>query len=152
MRSRPQRWSCCAIRACWSASSKTSRGAASWARRPTSSWAIWAWCRGISDTPLAVIVQSSSAAGKSSLMEAVLAFMPEEQRVQYSAMTGQSLFYMGETDLKHKVLAIVGRRGRAARGLCAEAVAVGRRADHRIDGQRPGDGSLSRMSTASKAR
>jgi DNA primase len=63
------------------------------------------------EAPLAVIVQSSSAAGKSSLMEAVLAFMPEEQRVQYSAMTGQSLFYMGETDLKHKVLAIVEEEG-----------------------------------------
>jgi DNA primase catalytic core len=63
------------------------------------------------DSPLAVIVQSSSAAGKSSLMEAVLAFLPEEQRVQYSAMTGQSLFYMGETDLKHKVLAIVEEEG-----------------------------------------
>ncbi len=61
--------------------------------------------------PLAVIVQSSSAAGKSSLMDAVLAFVPEEQRVQYSAMTGQSLFYMGETDLKHKVLAIVEEAG-----------------------------------------
>jgi hypothetical protein len=61
--------------------------------------------------PLAVIVQSSSAAGKSSLMNAVLAFVPEEQRVQYSAMTGQSLFYMGETDLKHKVLAIVEEAG-----------------------------------------
>ncbi len=63
------------------------------------------------EAPLAVIVQSSSAAGKSSLMEAVLAFVPEEQRVQYSAMTGQSLFYMGETDLKHKVLAIVEEEG-----------------------------------------
>ena len=63
------------------------------------------------EAPLAIIVQSSSAAGKSSLMEAVLAFMPEEQRVQYSAMTGQSLFYMGETDLKHKVLAIVEEEG-----------------------------------------
>jgi DNA primase catalytic core len=63
------------------------------------------------DAPLAVIVQSSSAAGKSSLMEAVLAFVPEEQRVQYSAMTGQSLFYMGEQDLKHKVLAIVEEEG-----------------------------------------
>ena len=83
------------------------------------------------DAPLAVIVQSSSAAGKSSLMDAVLAFVPEEQRVQYSAMTGQSLFYMGETDLKHKVLAIVEEEG-AQRGLvCVEAVAVGRRADHR---------------------
>jgi DNA primase len=63
------------------------------------------------DAPLAVIVQSSSAAGKSSLMDAVLAFVPEEQRVQYSAMTGQSLFYMGETDLQHKVLAIVEEAG-----------------------------------------
>ncbi len=63
------------------------------------------------EAPLAVIVQSSSAAGKSSLMDAVLSFVPEEQRVQYSAMTGQSLFYMGETDLQHKVLAIVEEAG-----------------------------------------
>ncbi len=61
--------------------------------------------------PLALLVQSTSAAGKSSLMDAVLAFVPEEDRVQYSAMTGQSLFYMGETDLKHKVLAIVEEEG-----------------------------------------
>ncbi len=63
------------------------------------------------DRPLAVLVQSSSAAGKSALMEAVLAFVPEEERVHYSAMTGQSLFYMGETDLKHKVLAIAEEEG-----------------------------------------
>ncbi len=71
------------------------------------------------DDPLAIIVQSSSAAGKSALMEAVLAFVPEEERVQYSAMTGQSLFYMGETDLKHKVLAISEEEGaeRAAYAL-----------------------------------
>jgi len=71
------------------------------------------------DTPLAVMVQSSSAAGKSVLMDAILGFVPEEERVQYSAMTGQSLFYMGETDLKHKVLAIVEEEGatRAAYAL-----------------------------------
>jgi len=63
------------------------------------------------DRPLAVLVQSSSAAGKSSLMDAVLAFMPEEERIKYSAMTGQSLFYMGETNLKHKILAIVEGEG-----------------------------------------
>jgi hypothetical protein len=65
------------------------------------------------EQPLAVIVQSSSAAGKSSLMEAVLAFLPEEQKAQYSAMTGQSLFYMGAADLKHKVLAVVEEEGAA---------------------------------------
>ena len=65
------------------------------------------------DNPLAVIIQSTSAAGKSSLMDAVLRFIPEEDRTQYSAMTGQSLFYMGESDLKHKVLAIVEEEGAA---------------------------------------
>lgn len=71
------------------------------------------------DTPLAVVIQSSSAAGKSSLMDAVLAFVPEEERIKYSAMTGQSLFYMGETNLKHKVLAICEEEGasRAAYAL-----------------------------------
>jgi DNA primase catalytic core len=63
------------------------------------------------EEPLAVIIQSSSAAGKSSLMEAVLSLMPKEERVKYSAMTGQSLFYMGETDLKQKILAIVEEEG-----------------------------------------
>jgi len=63
------------------------------------------------DNPLAVTIQSTSAAGKSSLMDAVLAFIPDEDRIKYSAMTGQSLFYMGETDLKHKVLAIVEEEG-----------------------------------------
>ena len=63
------------------------------------------------DKPLAVMIQSSSAAGKSSLMDAVLDLIPEEERVQYSAMTGQSLFYMGETNLKHKILAIAEEEG-----------------------------------------
>ena len=61
--------------------------------------------------PLAIVVQSSSAAGKSALLEAVLALVPEEERIAYSAMTGQSLFYMGELDLKHKVLAIAEEEG-----------------------------------------
>jgi DNA primase len=63
------------------------------------------------EAPLAIVVQSSSAAGKSTLMDAVLAFVPEEERIQYSAMTGQSLYYMGEMDLKHKVLAIAEEEG-----------------------------------------
>ena len=63
------------------------------------------------DKPLAIIIQSTSAAGKTSLMEAVLAMMPEEERIKYSAMTGQSLYYLGETNLKHKILAIVEEEG-----------------------------------------
>ncbi len=63
------------------------------------------------DRPLAIVIQSSSAAGKSSLMDAVLGFVPEEARTKYSAMTGQSLFYMGQTSLKHRILAIAEEEG-----------------------------------------
>jgi DNA primase len=62
-------------------------------------------------TPLAIIVQSTSAAGKSALMDAVLNLTPEEDRVHYSAMTGQSLYYLGEKNLKHKILAIAEEEG-----------------------------------------
>jgi DNA primase len=61
--------------------------------------------------PLAVLIQSTSAAGKSLLMDTVLALVPTEDRVHYSAMTGQSLFYLGETDLKHRILAIAEEEG-----------------------------------------
>jgi len=63
------------------------------------------------DRPLAVLIQSTSAAGKSALMDAVLELVPPEERVTYSAMTGQSLFYLGEADLKHKALAIAEEEG-----------------------------------------
>ena len=63
------------------------------------------------ERPLAIIVQSASAAGKTTLMDAVLAFFPEEERVKYSAMTGQSLYYLGEANLKHKILAVVEEAG-----------------------------------------
>lgn len=71
------------------------------------------------DQPLAVIIQSTSAAGKSALMDAVLGLVPDEERVKFSAMTGQSLFYMGEADLAHKVLAVAEEEGasRAAYAL-----------------------------------
>jgi len=64
--------------------------------------------------PLAVVVQSSSSAGKSSLMEAVLDFIPEEHRESYTAMTSQALFYMGQKNLKHKILAIAEQQGAEA--------------------------------------
>src|SRR5581483_3165568 len=63
------------------------------------------------ERPLALLIQSTSAAGKSSLLDAVLRFVPDEDRIVYSAMTGQSLFYMGEMNLKHKVLAIAEEEG-----------------------------------------
>jgi DNA primase len=71
------------------------------------------------EKPLAIVVQSSSSAGKSSLMEAILDFMPKDQQERYSAMTGQALFYMGQKNLKHKILAMSEEEGasRAAYAL-----------------------------------
>ncbi|MBD8528202.1 CHC2 zinc finger domain-containing protein [Pseudomarimonas arenosa] len=63
------------------------------------------------DKPLAILIQSTSAAGKSTLMDALLSLMPEHERVHYSAMTGQSLFYLGEGDLRHSILAIAEEEG-----------------------------------------
>ena len=63
------------------------------------------------DKPLAIVIQSTSAAGKTALMDAVLSMVPSEDRVHYSAVTGQSLFYMGELGVKHKVLAISEEEG-----------------------------------------
>ena len=61
--------------------------------------------------PLAVVIQSSSAAGKSSLMDAMLALVPTEDRMTYSALTGQSLYSLGQSDLRHKILAIAEEEG-----------------------------------------
>lgn len=67
----------------------------------------------LSDRPLGAVIQSSSSAGKSTLAEAALSLMPGEECVSYSAMTGQALYYLGETDLCHKVLAIAEEEGAA---------------------------------------
>ncbi|MEK7863126.1 MAG: toprim domain-containing protein, partial [Chloroflexota bacterium] len=58
------------------------------------------------DEPLALLIQSNSAAGKSTLMEAILELAPPEDVERFTAMTGQSLFYMAESDLAHRILAI----------------------------------------------
>ena len=84
--------------------------------------------------PLAIVVQSSSSAGKSSLMEAVLDFMPEEHRESYTAMTGQALFLHGAKESQAQNPCHRRAAGRGGRELSVEAVAVGGQAEYR---QRP---------------
>ena len=79
---------------------------------PTNKLLLYLACTSrLLDRPLAVLVQSASAAGKTSLLSAALGFMPPEQRVEYSALTGQALYYMGPTDLQHKILALAETEG-----------------------------------------
>jgi hypothetical protein len=58
------------------------------------------------EDPLSVLVQSRSAAGKSTLQDAVLRFVPREDYEKYTRLTGQALFYKDENGLSHKLLAI----------------------------------------------
>jgi DNA primase len=65
------------------------------------------------ERPFGVVVQSSSAAGKSTLADAVCQLVPEEDLASYSAVTGQALYYLGAADLAHKVLAVAEEQGAA---------------------------------------
>jgi DNA primase catalytic core len=63
------------------------------------------------DEPLSVLVQSRSAAGKSTLQDAVLSLIPDEDYIKYTRITGQALFYKEEDSLVHKLLAIEEEHG-----------------------------------------
>lgn len=92
--------------------------------------------------PLGVIIQSSSAAGKSSLMEAILSIVPEEDRVSYSAMTGQSLFYAPGSDLRHKVLSIAEEEGAARASYSLKLLQSEGSLTIASTGKEPGSGRL----------
>lgn len=58
------------------------------------------------EEPLSLLIQSRSAAGKSTLQDAILKLVPEEDCIKYTRLTDQALFYKDENSLKNKVLAI----------------------------------------------
>jgi len=63
--------------------------------------------------PLALMILSRSGAGKTSLQDAICKFVPPESVIQYTRLTGKSLFYKEENALKNKVLAIEEEEGMA---------------------------------------
>jgi len=63
------------------------------------------------EEPLSVLIQSRSAAGKSTLQDAVIMLIPTEDYIKYTRLTGQALFYKEEDSLIHKLLAIEEEHG-----------------------------------------
>ena len=61
--------------------------------------------------PLAILIQSSSSAGKTTLMDSVLAMAPPEDQLRLSNLTGQSLYYLDSNAIRHKILAISEEQG-----------------------------------------
>jgi DNA primase len=56
--------------------------------------------------PLALLILSSSGAGKTALQDAALAFVPPEDQLKLTSLSGKALFYKERDALKHKVLAL----------------------------------------------
>jgi DNA primase catalytic core len=63
------------------------------------------------DDPLSGLIVSRSAAGKSSLLGAILDLVPEEDKKVVTSMTAQSLYYLPDDGLKNKVLAVMEDEG-----------------------------------------
>jgi DNA primase catalytic core len=63
------------------------------------------------DEPLSILIQSRSAAGKSTLQDAVLLLVPDEDYVKYTRITDQALFYKQEDSLMNKIIAIEEEEG-----------------------------------------
>jgi len=58
------------------------------------------------DEPLSVLVLSSSGAGKTALQDTALQFVPPEELVKLTSLSGKALFYKDREALKHKVLSL----------------------------------------------
>ena len=58
------------------------------------------------DEPLSVLCLSSSGAGKTALQDTAVAFLPPEDLVKLTSLSGKALFYKDRLSLKHKVLAL----------------------------------------------
>jgi hypothetical protein len=63
--------------------------------------------------PLAVLIQASSSAGKSSLQDGVMRFIPPEDKLELTDLTGAALRYLGEDALCHKAVAVAEDEGAA---------------------------------------
>lgn len=64
--------------------------------------------------PLAVLIVARSGAGKSALQDALCAFVPPEDAVRVTRLTGQALFYKDPYSLQRKVLLIAEDEGAQA--------------------------------------
>lgn len=63
--------------------------------------------------PLGLLIVARSGAGKSALQDALYAFVPPEDAVRVTRLTGQALFYKDPNSLRNKLLMIAEEEGAA---------------------------------------
>ncbi|MDT8391567.1 MAG: hypothetical protein RRC34_13780 [Lentisphaeria bacterium] len=98
------------------------------------------------DTPLSVLVLSSSGAGKSALQSTTLAFCPPEDVVQATTLTGRALFYQDEEALRHRILAVEEGIGMEASDYAVRALISARYLSVEFVTRERGTGKLKTMS------
>ena len=59
-----------------------------------------------SKKPVSILIKGASGSGKSELMNTILRFIPEADKEVFTGMSEQSITFMEENSLRHKVLAI----------------------------------------------
>jgi DNA primase len=58
------------------------------------------------ENPLHIICLGASGTGKTYLQERVAELLPKEEKVSFTASTEQAFYYVGRTELKHKIVLI----------------------------------------------
>jgi DNA primase len=94
------------------------------------------------DEPLSVLIQSRSAAGKSTLQDAILSLVPEEDYVKYTRITDQALFYKDEDSLAHKILAIEEEVGMGGAAYSIRNIQSSKKITVAATGKDPGTGKM----------
>jgi DNA primase catalytic core len=94
------------------------------------------------DEPLSVLIQSRSAAGKSTLQDAILSLVPEEDYVKYTRITDQALFYKDEDSLVHKILAIEEEMGMGGAAYSIRNIQSSKKITVAATGKDPGTGKM----------
>jgi DNA primase catalytic core len=92
--------------------------------------------------PLSVLIQSRSAAGKSTLQDAILALIPEEESIKYTRVTDQALFYKDEDSLVHKILAVEEAEGMGGAAYSIRNIQSAGKITVAATGKDPGTGKM----------
>jgi DNA primase len=94
------------------------------------------------DEPLSVLIQSRSAAGKSTLQDAILTLVPDEDYVKYTRITDQALFYKSEDSLVHKIIAIEEDEGMAGAAYSIRNIQTSKKITVAATGKDPTTGKM----------
>ncbi|MFH1618219.1 MAG: CHC2 zinc finger domain-containing protein, partial [Candidatus Margulisiibacteriota bacterium] len=94
------------------------------------------------DDPLSVLIQSRSAAGKSTLQDAILSLVPDEDYVKYTRITDQALFYKDEDSLVNKILAIEEEVGMGGAAYSIRNIQSSKKITVAATGKDPGTGKM----------